>query len=96
MGRAIILMMDSFGIGATADAGRFGDEGANTLGSIARVRSGSTPLALPNLARLGLIRAAIESSGQTPAGCIDADEVIGAYTFKDIKNQQQEQRGNLS
>ena len=81
MGRAIILMMDSFGIGATADAGRFGDEGANTLGSIARVRSGSTPLALPNLARLGLIRAAIDSSGQAPAGCIDADEVIGAYGY---------------
>ena len=81
MGRAIILMMDSFGIGATADAGRFGDEGANTLGSIARVRSGSTPLALPNLARLGLIRAATESSGQAPAGCIDADEVIGAYGY---------------
>jgi len=28
--------MDSFGIGATADADRFGDTGADTLGSIAR------------------------------------------------------------
>ena len=81
MGRAIILMMDSFGIGATADADRFGDEGANTLGSIARIRSASAPLALPNLARLGLIRAATESSGEAPAGCIDADEVIGAYGY---------------
>jgi phosphopentomutase len=32
MGRAIILVMDSFGIGATADAGKFGDSGADTLG----------------------------------------------------------------
>ena len=29
MGRAVILVMDSFGIGATADAVRFGDAGAN-------------------------------------------------------------------
>ncbi len=81
MGRAIILMMDSFGIGATADADRFGDEGANTLGSIARVRSESAPLSLPNLARLGLIRAATESGGRAPEGCMDADEVIGAYGY---------------
>ena len=40
MGRAIILVMDSFGIGATADAGKFGDVGADTLGSIARVLAG--------------------------------------------------------
>ena len=38
MRRAIILVMDSFGIGATADAERFGDTGADTLGSIARER----------------------------------------------------------
>ena len=39
MGRAVVLVMDSFGIGATDDAGKFGDEGANTLGSIARERA---------------------------------------------------------
>ena len=39
MARAIILVLDSFGIGATADADKFGDVGANTLGSIARHRS---------------------------------------------------------
>ena len=54
MGRAIILVMDSFGIGATADAGEFGDAGADTFGSIARERANSAegPLRLPNLARL--------------------------------------------
>ena len=81
MGRAIILVMDSFGIGATDDADRFGDVGANTLGSIARQRAASRPLALPNLAKLGLLRAAQESSGEFPVGCEDADEIIGAYGY---------------
>ena len=37
MTRAVILVLDSFGIGATADAVRFGDAGANTLGSLVGV-----------------------------------------------------------
>jgi len=74
--------MDSFGIGATEDAGRFGDTGANTLGSIARVRaSQGRPLALPNLARLGLLRAAAASAGTFPAGCRDAADAIGTYGY---------------
>ena len=81
MGRAVILVMDSFGIGATADAHKFGDEGSNTLGSIARQRAGVSPLRLPNLARLGLMRAARESSGEYPAGVEQDVEVIGAYGF---------------
>ncbi len=81
MGRAIILMMDSFGIGATDDAEQFGDAGANTFGSIARERAATRPLELPNLARLGLLRAAAESAGQFPAGCEDANEIIGAYGY---------------
>ena len=81
MKRAIILVMDSFGIGATADAVRFGDEGSNTLGSIARVceQERKRPLSLPNLARLGLLKAARESCGELPGGCTDTTEVIGAY-----------------
>jgi len=83
MGRAIILVMDSFGIGATDDADKFGDAGANTLGSIARVRASSDagPLQLPNLAQLGLMHAAQESAGELPAGCSADAEVIGAYGF---------------
>ncbi len=81
MGRAIILMKDSFGIGSTEDAERFGDAGANTFGSIARVRAQSKPLELPNLARLGLLKAAADSAGEFPAGCADADEIIGAYGY---------------
>ena len=32
MARAIVLMMDSLGIGASADADEFGDQGADTFG----------------------------------------------------------------
>jgi phosphopentomutase len=83
MGRAIILVMDSFGIGATADAGKFGDVGADTLGSIARERAGSAegPLRLPNLARLGLFEASRESTGHYPEGVSTEADVIGAYGF---------------
>lgn len=82
MGRAIILVMDSFGIGATDDADKFGDVGANTFGSIAaqRAKNGS-PLKLPNLARLGLMNAAKESAGSWPEGCPTDVDVIGAYGF---------------
>lgn len=49
--RAILIVLDSAGIGALPDAAAFGNEGANTLGNIRRVRG---RLALPNLYRLGL------------------------------------------
>jgi len=82
MGRAIILVMDSLGIGATDDADKFGDVGANTFGSIAaqRARNG-VPLVLPNLARLGLFNAASESAGSWPEGCPTDVEVVGTYGF---------------
>ena len=35
MARAILLVMDSVGIGGAKDAAKFGDEGADTLGHIA-------------------------------------------------------------
>ncbi len=49
--RALVIVLDSVGIGHAPDADKYGDEGANTLGHILeRVPE----LALPNLARLGL------------------------------------------
>ncbi len=64
--RVIILMMDSFGIGGAGDAAAFGDAGADTLGHIAAARGG---LKVPNLAALGLLKAAQASTGQeVPAG----------------------------
>ncbi len=81
MARAIILVLDSFGIGATADADKFGDVGSDTLGNIARVRADSDagPLKLPNLAQLGLFHASKESTGAFPAGVTTDTEIIGAY-----------------
>lgn len=63
MGRVIILMMDSFGIGGAKDAAAFNNEGANTFGHIARARGG---LNIPFLNSLGLAAAAEEASGSKP------------------------------
>jgi len=55
--RAIVAVLDSFGIGSAPDAKRFGDAGANTFGHIWAERG---PLAIPNLLSLGLGLAAHE------------------------------------
>ena len=76
MARALLIVLDSFGIGHAPDAGRFGDEGANTLGHIAAacynahgdqlgLRAG--PLRLPMLESLGLGLAA-QIAGSLPVG----------------------------
>ena len=81
--RAVILVLDSFGIGATADAEKFGDVGADTFGHIAQVRAESSagPLQLPNLARLGLFHAGQESTGTFRPGHDPDVEIIGAYGY---------------
>ncbi len=83
MGRAIILVMDSFGIGATADADKFGDVGSDTFGHIAKMRAESDagPLKLPNLAKLGLFHASRDSTGEFPAGADPDVEIVGAYGY---------------
>ena len=82
MAKAVILVLDSFGIGSAPDAELFGDVGANTFGSIARefVKHKGRQLALPNLARLGLVKAATAAAGSSPA-VDDSAEPIGAYGF---------------
>ena len=80
MARAFILVLDSFGIGATADAANFGDAGSDTFGHIAGLRAEhGRPLHLPNLARLGLFHAGRESTGEFAAGAEPDAEIIGAY-----------------
>jgi phosphopentomutase len=49
--RALVLVLDSVGIGGAPDADKYGDEGANTLGHIL---DQSPELELPNLESLGL------------------------------------------
>jgi phosphopentomutase len=48
--RAIVLVMDSVGVGELPDAAAYGDEGSNTLGNISR----AVPLRLPTLQALGI------------------------------------------
>ncbi|ORT49205.1 phosphopentomutase [Vibrio sp. qd031] len=87
MKRAIILVLDSFGIGASKDAVDFGDVGSDTMGHIAKAcaegkadsdtRKG--PLRLPNLSMLGLTLAHQESTGSYALGMDPASDIIGAY-----------------
>lgn len=87
MKRALLLVLDSLGIGAAPDALHYGDTDADTLGHIALacaqgkadrpgLRQG--PLRLPHLARLGLGLAAAGASGRLPPG-LATDHPQGAY-----------------
>ena len=75
MPRAFLIVLDSVGVGGAPDAADFGDDGANTVGHIAREcaagraeegRSG--PLKVPNMDRLGLGAAVRLASGEDAAG----------------------------
>jgi len=67
--RAILVVMDSVGIGAQPDAADWGDAGRDTLGHIAERRG----LRVPNLVRLGL------ANIRPLAGLDPASEPEGAY-----------------
>ncbi|MES2741440.1 MAG: phosphopentomutase [Pseudomonadota bacterium] len=69
MPRAFILLLDSFGLGATPDAADYGDTGANTFGHIAAwAAKQGAPLRLPTLERLGLAAAGHAASGEWAEG----------------------------
>lgn len=89
MARAIIGILDSFGVGASEDADDFGDAGANTFGHIAiaceegradkeGLRRG--PLQIPNLLALGLARLAEAATG-IDLPFKDPSNVNAAYGF---------------
>jgi len=61
--RAIVIVLDSVGIGALPDASAYGDEGSDTLGNIAR----RVPLELATLRGLGLGRVAAIGGAPPPA-----------------------------
>lgn len=60
MSRVCVLLMDSFGIGASLDASQYGDEGADTFGHIVEHCEPD----LPNLKRLGLYHAHLCSTAK--------------------------------
>ena len=47
----VIVLLDGVGVGELPDANKYGDEGSNTLGNIAKAVNG---LSLPNLQKMGL------------------------------------------
>jgi phosphopentomutase len=67
MPRAILCILDSFGIGGAPDAADYGDTGSDTLGHIAA----NYRISLPNLDALGLGAAAKLSTGSVPRGLTD-------------------------
>lgn len=77
MGRVILCVLDSFGIGGAPDGADYGDLGADTLLHIAEAcaaghadRDGlrTGPLHLPNMDMLGLGAAGLLSAGTLPPG----------------------------
>ncbi|KAB1075139.1 phosphopentomutase [Methylobacterium planeticum] len=88
MPRALLIVLDSVGIGGAPDAARYGDAGADTLGHIAEAcaagrgdRDGLRrgPLGLPNLAALGIGLAAAGATGRVPPGLEPAGPVRGVH-----------------
>jgi phosphopentomutase len=82
MARALVLVLDSVGIGAAADAPLYGDAGADTLGHLAGwFAARGQPLRLPNLLALGLGEAAAASTGQVPPGLAPPPRFLGRYGY---------------
>ena len=86
--RALLIVLDSVGIGGASDADAYGDAGADTLGHIAEAcRDGagdrpglrSGPLDLPHLARLGIGLACRAATGRIPPGLEPPYPVTGAW-----------------
>ena len=68
--RAFLIVLDSYGVGQLPDAAAFGDEGANTLGSITASKEYNTP----NMANLGLFNIDGISCAKAPVA-----DPIGCY-----------------
>jgi phosphopentomutase len=86
--RALLIVLDSVGIGGAPDAAAYGDAGSDTLGHIAeacaigrgdRVGLRSGLLRLPHLAELGLGLAAAGASGRIPPNLAPQGDPRGAY-----------------
>lgn len=75
--RVCILLMDSFGVGASLDAPLYGDQQADTFGHIYKKM---TPH-LPNLKRLGLFHAHLASSARKLITLSDEIKPEGMYGY---------------
>jgi phosphopentomutase len=90
MPRALIVVLDSVGIGGAEDADSYGDAGADTVGHTAeacargegdRVGLREGPLHLPNLVALGLVLACEASTGRMPPNLEPFGEPAGRWGY---------------
>src|SRR3712207_5197576 len=90
MPRALLIVLDSVGIGGAEDADAYGDAGADTVGHIAEacaegrgdqagLRQG--PLHLPHMASLGLGLACEASTGRLPPNLAPQGALKGAWGY---------------
>ncbi len=90
MSRVLVCELDSLGVGASADAHKFGDEGGDTLGHIADecaagradipgLRDG--PLHIPNLVVLGLGAISQASTGRFAPGLEGEGPFTGVWGY---------------
>jgi len=95
MKRVILLIMDSFGVGASQDADKFGDEGADTFGHIVEAcRNGRADQAglrqghldIPCLTSLGLYELASASRGSRLEDADPSPTFKGAYGYAQEKS----------
>jgi phosphopentomutase len=90
MARALLIVLDSVGIGGAEDANVYGDVGADTVGHIAEAcaegrgdRTGlrQGPLHLPHMAALGLGLACEASTGRLPPNLAPQGPLKGAWGY---------------
>lgn len=88
MKRVFLIVLDSFGIGSSIDADKFDDVGSDTFGHISEKcflgqanigRHGD--LYIPNLIKLGLLKAVEKSTGKCPIGFKIPENIIASYGF---------------
>ena len=88
--RAIVIVMDSVGIGELPDASAYGDEGSNTVGNIAK----RIPLNVTTLRSLGLDRlvsiggtrlaSPLASTGRMAEASAGKDSVTGHWEMMGV------------
>ena len=91
MGKAILIVLDSLGVGGAPDASLYNDEGSNTFGSIALACSNGDAdvgrkgaLKVPNLESLGIYSATRLSTGLTVP---NTDSTVGSYAVAKARSK---------
>lgn len=91
MARAIIVVLDSFGVGYSNDAESFGDVGANTFINIARdyFKERNNIISLPNLGALGLHELSRQASSPSIWQALDHEITKAGKDFNEFYSKPQ-------